>query len=143
MNKSDLVDALASSAGMTKADAAHAVDLGCTLHATAYTVSRALRMRWERVPRTVVLTVVFEAALSLALVNEALYALYPESTPNIKSFFQNSARRHAEFRLQSTCGFTYVGITRSVVKSIAQEKQRVQERATFLAPQRFRQRIGE
>lgn len=70
-----------------------------------------------------------EAALTVALVNEALYALYPEAVAPIKAFFQSSARRNAEFRLGTTCGFAYVGVTRPVVKSIAEEKQRLAERA--------------
>lgn len=73
-----------------------------------------------------------EAALTVALVNEALYALYPEAIAPIKSFFQSSARRNAEFRLQSTCGFAYVGVTQLVVKSIAAEKQRQADRAKEL-----------
>ncbi len=73
-----------------------------------------------------------EAALSLSLVNEALYALYPEAVSPIKSFFQSAARRHAEFRLGSTCGFAYIGVTRPVVKSIAEEKERVTRRAKEL-----------
>lgn len=66
-----------------------------------------------------------QAALSLALVNEALYALYPEATPPIREFFQSGARRNAEFRLGSTCGFAYHGRTRPVVKSITEEKERL------------------
>ena len=69
------------------------------------------------------------AALSIALVNEALYAIYPEAVTPIKSFFQSAARRNAEFRLESTSGFAYLGVTRPVVKSIAEEKQRLVERA--------------
>ncbi len=68
------------------------------------------------------------AALGMSLVNEALYALYPESVPSILDFFQSVARRNAEFRLASTCGFAYVGQTRAVVKSITEEKERLERR---------------
>jgi hypothetical protein len=69
-----------------------------------------------------------QAALSLALVNEALYSLYPEKVPPILDFFQSGARRNAEFRLGSTCGFAYTGRTRPVVKSITEEKERLARR---------------
>ena len=69
-----------------------------------------------------------QAALSLSLVNEALYALYSENVPPIRDFFESGARRHAEFRLGSTCGFSYAGRTRPVVKSIAEEKERLARR---------------
>lgn len=74
-----------------------------------------------------------EAALSLALVNEALYALFPESAPPILQFFQSSARRNAEFRIAATCGFSYDGKTRAVVKSITEEKERLERRQRELA----------
>jgi hypothetical protein len=66
-----------------------------------------------------------QAVLSLALVNEALYALYPDAAPPIREFFQSGARRNAEFRLGSTCGFAYTGRTQPVVKSITEEKERL------------------
>ncbi|MBT8037129.1 MAG: tetratricopeptide repeat protein [Verrucomicrobiae bacterium] len=66
-----------------------------------------------------------QAALSLALVNEALYSLYPDAAPPIRHFFQSGARRNAEFRLGSTCGFAYHGRTRPVVKSVIEEKERL------------------
>lgn len=69
-----------------------------------------------------------EAALSVALVNEALYSLYPETVPAILDFFQSGARRNAEFRVASTCGFYYAARTRAVVKSITEEKERIERR---------------
>lgn len=69
-----------------------------------------------------------QAALSVGLVNEALYALYPESVPSILDFFQSGARRNAEFRVASTSGFAYDGKTRAVVKSINAEKERLASR---------------
>lgn len=69
-----------------------------------------------------------EAALSVALVNQALYALYSDSVSPILDFFQSSARRNAEFRISSTCGFAYQGRTDKVVKSITEEKKRLERR---------------
>ncbi|MCH7227488.1 tetratricopeptide repeat protein [Haloferula sp. A504] len=69
-----------------------------------------------------------QAELSLALVNEALYALYPERVPPILEFFQSGARRHAGFDLGSTCGFGYTGLTRPVLKTILEEEERLERR---------------
>ncbi len=65
------------------------------------------------------------AELSLALVNEALYAVCPDTTPSILDFFQKDARRFAEFHTGATCGFRYVGTTRQVAKAVTDEKQRI------------------
>jgi len=65
------------------------------------------------------------AELSLALVNEALYAVCPDTTPSIRDFFQKDARRFAEFHTGATCGFRYVGTTRQVAKSITDENRRL------------------
>lgn len=66
-----------------------------------------------------------EAELSLALVNEALYAVYPDSLMPILDFFQKEARRHAEFHTGATCGFSYAGATRAVVKAVTDERGRL------------------
>ncbi len=63
--------------------------------------------------------------LSLALINEALFAVYADTTPNILDFFQTDARRHAEFRAASTCAFSYSATTRKVVKAIGAERERL------------------
>jgi len=65
------------------------------------------------------------AELSLALVNEALFAIYPDHTPGILDFFQKEARRHAEFKAGATCGFHYDGTTRSVSKDVIAEAGRL------------------
>ncbi|MFK7850033.1 MAG: tetratricopeptide repeat protein [Akkermansiaceae bacterium] len=74
-----------------------------------------------------------EAALSLALVNEALYSLYPETLPPILDFFQLGAQRNAEFVVQSTCDFYYAARTQAVVKSITEEKERLARRQKEMA----------
>jgi TolA-binding protein len=66
-----------------------------------------------------------EAELSLALVNEALYAVCPDTLTPILDFFQKDARRHAEFKLGATCGFRYPGLTRAVSKELVAEAGRV------------------
>jgi tetratricopeptide (TPR) repeat protein len=66
-----------------------------------------------------------EAELSLALVNEALYAVVPDTLTPILDFFQKEARRHAEFHTGATCGFRYTGTTRPVAKAITDEKDRL------------------
>ena len=63
--------------------------------------------------------------LSLALIDEALFAIHPDATPAILDFFQADARRHAEFRLASTCAFRYAAATRKVVKAYQDEKDRL------------------
>ncbi len=66
-----------------------------------------------------------EAELSLALVNEALYAVCPDNTVPILDFFQKDARRFAEFHTGATCAFRYNGITRAVAKALSDEKNRL------------------
>ncbi|MCF7854144.1 MAG: tetratricopeptide repeat protein [Candidatus Pacebacteria bacterium] len=65
-----------------------------------------------------------EAELSLALVDEALFAVFPDRTPSIRDFFQKDARRYAEFRTGATCGFHYEGVTEEVVEEILAEAER-------------------
>lgn len=57
-----------------------------------------------------------EAELSLALVNEALFALHPDNVSPIVSFFQEGATRYTEFALFSTCGFAYNASSKIRVK---------------------------
>jgi hypothetical protein len=66
-----------------------------------------------------------EAELSLALVNEALFAVCPDSLTPILDFFQKDARRHAEFKVGATCAFRYQGKTRPVSKDLVAETGRV------------------
>jgi uncharacterized protein YfaS (alpha-2-macroglobulin family)/TolA-binding protein len=66
-----------------------------------------------------------EAELSLALVNEALYSVHIDTTTPILNFFQQDARRFAEFKSGATCSFRYPGKTRPVSRDIAQESERV------------------
>ncbi len=65
--------------------------------------------------------------LSLSLVDEALFAMFADSTPDILQFFQNDAYRYAEFRLGSSCNFSYTATTRKVLKEYTTELHRLQE----------------
>ena len=65
------------------------------------------------------------AELSLALVNEALYAVAPDALTPILDFFQKDARRHAEFKVGATCAFRYPGTTRAVSREVVAEGGRV------------------
>ena len=66
-----------------------------------------------------------EAELSLALVNDALFAVCPDPTVPILDFFQKDARRHAEFHTGATCAFRYNGTTRQVAKVLTDERDRL------------------
>ena len=66
-----------------------------------------------------------EAELSLALVNEALYAVCPDRTTPILEFFQAAARRNAEFRTGASSAFRYEGCTREIAKELRDEDARV------------------
>ncbi|TWU38825.1 Outer membrane protein assembly factor BamD [Novipirellula aureliae] len=73
-----------------------------------------------------------EAELSLALVDEALFAIFRDTTPNILQFFQKDAYRYAEFRQASTCGFRYEATTRRVIKAYLDEREWLAQRAAEL-----------
>jgi uncharacterized protein YfaS (alpha-2-macroglobulin family)/tetratricopeptide (TPR) repeat protein len=65
------------------------------------------------------------AELSLALVDEALFAVYPDTTPDVLEFFQKDAYRHGKFRQASTCGFYYQAHTRPVSQVALEERERL------------------
>ena len=66
-----------------------------------------------------------EAEFSLALVNEALYAVCPDRTARILEFFQAAARRNAEFRTGASCGFHHDGTVHEIAKQLRDEESRV------------------
>ncbi len=53
-----------------------------------------------------------KAELALALVNQALLDRFPDSTPDILTFFQEGANRFTEFSLISTCDWTYTALSK-------------------------------
>ncbi|MBN1410994.1 MAG: outer membrane protein assembly factor BamD [Spirochaetales bacterium] len=67
------------------------------------------------------------ADFSLALVNEALLALYADPLPDIVAFFQEGAFREAKMVTTTSCTFAYSPITREVLKEIAEEDERVKK----------------
>ncbi|MBN2531685.1 MAG: tetratricopeptide repeat protein [Spirochaetales bacterium] len=66
-----------------------------------------------------------EAELSLSLVNEALLEQFKDPAAGIVSFFQEGAYREAEMRTDSSCTFAYAPETRSVIKEILIEDERL------------------
>ena len=65
------------------------------------------------------------AELSLALVDEGVFAVMADRAPAILDFFQREARRYAEFQTGATCGFRYAGVSRRVIKEIQEEGERL------------------
>ncbi|MFH0880486.1 MAG: alpha-2-macroglobulin family protein, partial [Lentisphaerota bacterium] len=89
-----------------------------------------------------------ESELSLALVNEALYAVYPDPAAPILDFFQKAARRNAEFKTGSTCTFSYTGTTKQIAGEIRVEDSRLTREATQrkkreLVNNRFSRAMGQ
>ena len=68
------------------------------------------------------------AELSLALVDEALHALFADNAPPIVDFFQKNAERNVEFRITSSCAFAYRASTTKVLKVFLDEKDRLARR---------------
>jgi len=66
-----------------------------------------------------------KAELSLSLDDQALHALYGDPVPPILAYFQDGAFRQSQFLAISTCNFKYSGVTRSVVKELVEENERL------------------
>ncbi len=66
-----------------------------------------------------------KSELSLALVDEAMLAVFADNTPRIVDFFQADTRRAGEFRIATSAGFAYAGTTRNVVKAFQDEAERL------------------
>ena len=66
-----------------------------------------------------------KAELSLALVDAALHSLFGDGASPILSFFQEGAFRQSQFLAISTCNFKYSGVTRSVMKELLEENERL------------------
>ena len=67
--------------------------------------------------------------MSLALVDEALLAIFHDSAPEILSFFQAGVWRQGEFRIASSAGFRYDGMTHAVLKVYLDEADRLARQA--------------
>jgi uncharacterized protein YfaS (alpha-2-macroglobulin family)/TolA-binding protein len=66
-----------------------------------------------------------EAELSLALVEEALFALYPDAQTPITDFFSEGTHREAGMMTLSSCTFRYEPATRKVLKELLEEVERL------------------
>jgi hypothetical protein len=66
--------------------------------------------------------------LSLALVDEALYALFGDGTPSIRDFFQKDATRKSDFHINSSTGFEYTAVTQKVLKELLDEVARLERK---------------
>ncbi|MCB9853292.1 MAG: outer membrane protein assembly factor BamD [Phycisphaerales bacterium] len=70
------------------------------------------------------------AELELTMVDNALFARYPDTTPNIVGFFQDGAKRVTSSRVESSCTFHYNARTRDMVTEILDEDQRLADAET-------------
>ena len=68
-----------------------------------------------------------KAEFSLALVDEALFAIYPDTLMPIDDFFQQGIRRESAMRTASSCTFRYESPTRQVIQEILEEERRLEE----------------
>jgi len=66
-----------------------------------------------------------KAELSLALIDEALFAIYPDNLQPITDFFQKGTHRDAAMRTTSSCTFRYQPATQQVIKEILEEAERL------------------
>ena len=72
-----------------------------------------------------------ESELSLALVDEALFAIYPDSLRPITDFFNEGIHRDAAMRTVSSCTFLYKATTRRVLKELLEEVRRMEMEEDF------------
>ncbi|MCX8037330.1 MAG: tetratricopeptide repeat protein, partial [Candidatus Sumerlaeia bacterium] len=79
------------------------------------------------------------ARMALALVDQALYALYGDTLPDIREFFYGG-RRGRSVRTDTSATFRYAPATKPVVKEVREEQERLlsvrlsEERAATLPP---------
>ena len=71
--------------------------------------------------------------LSLALVDEALFSIYPDTLTRITAFFNEGIHRDAAMRTASSCTFSYHAITQRVLKELLEEAQRLDMDEDFSA----------
>ncbi|MBL4849858.1 MAG: tetratricopeptide repeat protein, partial [Planctomycetes bacterium] len=68
-----------------------------------------------------------QAELSLALVEETLYARYPETTEPIRDAFEKGVTRKAEFRVAASNGFRYQAKTTKILQAFKDEANRLDD----------------
>ena len=74
-----------------------------------------------------------KAEFSLALVDEALFAIYSDTLRSINNFFQRGSRRESAMRIASSCTFRYEPPTRRVIQEILAEEERLEEERITLS----------
>ena len=67
------------------------------------------------------------AELSLALVEETLYARFPERVASIRDAFEQGATRRAEFRVAASNGFRYAATPTRIVQALKDEANRLED----------------
>lgn len=72
-----------------------------------------------------------EAELALAVVDAALYDLFPEELPPIASVFAAGTRREAALRTQSSCTFSYEGAVREIDEQVLEEAELARDREAW------------
>ncbi|MBM3211630.1 hypothetical protein FJZ33_05395, partial [Candidatus Poribacteria bacterium] len=72
-----------------------------------------------------------ESELSLALVDEALFAIYPDNIQPITDFFNQGIHRYAPMRTASSSTFRYQPITRKVIKELLEEAKRLMDEEKY------------
>jgi len=83
-----------------------------------------------------------EAELSIAVVDAAIYAIKPDTTPDIKPFFYDQKRELA-VGTRSSYEFRYAGVTAQIPKELLAETERRKEEAKYRAEREGRDRRAE
>ena len=71
------------------------------------------------------------AELSLAAVDESIFAQFGERVASIDHYFAQDARRSVGFQTTSSCDFRYVGKTREIAAALLEEEKRQLAAATW------------
>lgn len=74
-----------------------------------------------------------EAELSVAIVDEALFDLFPQASPSISDAFRPLRRNFSDdpLRTASSCEFSYFGDTETIAAALIAEEQRILEEARW------------
>lgn len=72
-----------------------------------------------------------ETELSLAVVDDALFQVYPDGVPALRPFFESAARRQAGLRTETSCTFSYVGTTVQIDANVLAEQRRLADAQTW------------
>jgi alpha-2-macroglobulin len=72
-----------------------------------------------------------QAEFSIAVVDESLFDLYPDTTPKLASVFERAPRRTLGVRTSSSCTFAYTGYTAKIAQEVLNEERAKQEQAEW------------